>query len=219
MCGRSSRRSSKVRQFRSFAGKQAEAIRVSRVPKGVITDLPLNAESMLYLRKECFLDTLAALLERKEHSEVQDARVRALYWFADAHADRNTTMRFIKLWSCVECFFAIEDKDVTGANARGLATILTFAGFGLGKVEDYSKLKKRIKSLYDLRSRAVHRAEFDEVQPQDLEDFFPLDCLVDHLDDLAHGAWLSNSPSDQRSNSPPRCLIYERASAGANCRQ
>jgi len=133
--------------------------------------LPLNAEAVSYLRKECFLDRLAELLGLKERTEVQDAIVRALYWFADAHADPNTTMRFIKLWSCAECFFAITDQDVTEANARGIATILTFAGYGITTAGEYAKFKRRLKAFYDLRSRAVHRAQFGEVQLQDLEEF------------------------------------------------
>jgi hypothetical protein len=80
-------------------------------------------------------------------------------------------MRFIKLWSCAECFFAINDKDITEANARGIATILTCAGYSVWKAEDYPKLKRRLKQLYDLRSRAIHRAEFGAVQLQDLQDF------------------------------------------------
>lgn len=80
-------------------------------------------------------------------------------------------MRFIKLWSCAECFFAITDQDVTEANARGIATILTFAGYGIATAGDYAKFKRRLKALYDLRSRAVHRAQFGEVQLEDLEEF------------------------------------------------
>lgn len=34
-----------------------------------------------------------------------------------------------------------------------------------------SKFKRSLKALYDLRSRAVHRAQFGEVQLQDLEEF------------------------------------------------
>ena len=132
--------------------------------------LPLNAKLVAYLRKECFLDQLAELPVLIQKTELQVSIERALYWFADAHGDRNTTMRFIKLWSCAECFFAITDSDVTEANTRGMATILTFAGYGVWKVEDYPKLKRRLKELYDLRSRAVHRAEFDGVQLQDLGD-------------------------------------------------
>lgn len=132
--------------------------------------LPLNTDVVAYLRNECFLNQLTELAGLGQKTEIQDSIERALYWFADAHGDRDTTMRFIKLWSCAECFFAITDKNITEANARGMAAILTFAGYGIWKVEDYSKLKKRLKELYDLRSRAIHRAEFSGVQLQDLQD-------------------------------------------------
>jgi len=132
--------------------------------------LPLKAELIEYLRRECFLDQMAGLVAAKSKTQLQESIERALYWFADAHGDRNTTMRFIKLWSCAECFFAITGEDVTESNARGIAAILTFAGYGVGKVEDYAKLKRRLKQLYDLRSRAVHRAEFDGIELLDLQD-------------------------------------------------
>jgi hypothetical protein len=154
--------------------------------------LPLNSGSVSYLRKECFLDLLTNMLTLEKRSDLQDAITRALYWFADAHADRNTTMRFIKLWSCVECFFAITNEDVTQANVRGMATILTFAGYGIWTVEDYPKLKKRLKKLYDLRSRAIHRAEFDEVELDDLQDSLTLGCVDYCFHDCSDGSRLQN---------------------------
>jgi hypothetical protein len=134
-------------------------------------DLPLNAESVAYLRRVCFLDWIVALLGEGERTEVQDAIVRALYWFGDAHGDRNPVMRFIKLWTCVECFFAIEDAEITEANARGIAALLTFTGYGIVEPKDYLKFKRRLKALYGLRSKAIHRAEFDLVENADLEEF------------------------------------------------
>jgi hypothetical protein len=133
--------------------------------------LPLSAESISYLRRVCFLDRIMALLQEEQRTEVQDAIVRALYWFGDAHSDLNPVMRFIKLWTCVECFFAIEETEITEANARGIATLLTFAGFGIVEPKDYLKFKRRLKSLYKLRSRAIHRAEFNLVENADLEAF------------------------------------------------
>jgi hypothetical protein len=131
----------------------------------------LGTELVTYLRKDCFLDQLIALLDQEQRTEIQDAIVRSLYWFGDAHGDKNPTMRFIKLWSCVECFFAIDQIDITEANARGIATILTFAGYRILDPKDYSKFKRRLKLLYDLRSRAIHRAEFGLVENSDLEEF------------------------------------------------
>ena len=107
--------------------------------------LPLNTDVVAYLRNQCFLNRLTELAGLGQKTELQDSIERALYWFADAHGDRDTTMRFIKLWSCAECFFAITDKNIPEANARGMASLLTFAGYGIWKVEDYSKLKKRLK--------------------------------------------------------------------------
>ena len=132
--------------------------------------LPLKTELIEYLRKECFLDQMSSLMESTPKSEVEESIERALYWFADAHGDRNTTMRFVKLWSCAECFFAINEEEITEANARGIASVLTAAGYGVSKAEEYRKLKSRLKELYDLRSRAVHRAEFDGVELRDLQD-------------------------------------------------
>jgi hypothetical protein len=134
-------------------------------------NLPLNAESITYLRRVCFLDRITALLDEVQRTEVQNAIVRAVYWFGDAHGDRNPVMRFIKLWTCVECFFAIDDTEITEANARGIATLLTFVGYGIIEPKDYLKFKRRLKSLYELRSRAIHRAEFDLVENADLEEF------------------------------------------------
>jgi hypothetical protein len=134
-------------------------------------DLPVNAESVAYLRRVCFLDQIIALFELEQRTEIQDAIVRSLYWFGDAHGDRNPIMRFIKLWTCVECFFAIDETEITEANARGISALLTFAGYGIVEPKDYLKFKRRLKSLYGLRSRAIHRAEFDLVENADLEEF------------------------------------------------
>jgi len=133
--------------------------------------LPLGSEQISYLRKECFLDRLADLLDQEHRTEIQDAIVRSLYWFGDAHGDRNPTMRFIKLWSCAECFFAVDKTDITEANARGIATTLTFAGYRILNPKDYPKFKRRLKSLYDLRSRAIHRAEYGLVGNSELGEF------------------------------------------------
>lgn len=48
---------------------------------------------------------------------------------------------------------------------------MTFAGYRILDPKDYPKFKRRLKSLYDLRSRAIHRAEFGLVENSDLEEF------------------------------------------------
>jgi hypothetical protein len=89
-------------------------------------DLAFKPEMIAHLNQHCFLTQLASLQERPDRSQVEDAIIRSLYWFADAYRDRNPTMQFIKLWSCVECFFAIDKEQITELNARGMAVMLTF---------------------------------------------------------------------------------------------
>jgi hypothetical protein len=133
-------------------------------------DLPLDAKSVGYLTQECFLKQRAGLPDLPKRSELQDAIVRSVYWFADAYRDRNLTMQFVKLWSCAECFFAIERDEITEANAMGIAAILTFAGYRVIDMKAYPGFKRRLKSLYGLRSEALHRAKFGHVEIQDLDE-------------------------------------------------
>ena len=147
------------------------------------------------MRKECFFDRLTELSGLKDRTELQDAIVRALYWFADAHADRNTTMHFIKFWSCAECFFAITDQNVTEANALGIAMILTFAGYGIATVGEYAKFKRRLKAPYDLRSRAVKRSSVKS-SCQELEEFSRPIAMAHRLDDGIDGERVSDSRRD-----------------------
>ena len=133
-------------------------------------DLPLSSESVAHLTKVCFLKQLASLPDLQDRSEIQNAIIRSIYWFADAYGDRNPTMQFVKLWSCAECFFAIDKEGVTDLNAKGFAAILTFAGFRIIDVKDYPDFKRRIKNLYGSRSEAIHRASFGHIQTSDLDD-------------------------------------------------
>lgn len=133
-------------------------------------DLTLDSTSVAYLTNACFLKQLASLPDREDRTDLQDAIIRSVYWFADAYRDPNKTMKFIKLWSCAECFFAIDKEEVTELNAKGLAAVLTFAGFNISNVKEYAGFKNRIKRLYGLRSEAIHQASFGNIQTTDLND-------------------------------------------------
>lgn len=133
-------------------------------------DLTLDSKSVVDLIGHCFLKELAALPDQSDRSELQDAIVRSIYWFADAYKDSNPTMEFIRLWSCAECFFAIDEEGVTDDNARGFAAVLAFAGFRIVELQDYPGFKRRVKRLYDLRSKAIHRGFFGHIETSDLDD-------------------------------------------------
>jgi hypothetical protein len=50
----------------------------------------------------------------------------------------------------------------------GIASILVFSGFQIVEFKDFGTVKKRLKTLYDLRSRALHRAEYDQITANDI---------------------------------------------------
>lgn len=133
-------------------------------------DLPIDAASIQYLRKECFLDELAALPDRDQRTELQDAIVRSLYWLADAHGDRNPPMQFVKLWSCLECFFTVGHDNITEANATGIAAVLAFGGSRIVEPADYAAAKRRVRQLYKMRSKAVHSARFEHIATADVDE-------------------------------------------------
>lgn len=133
--------------------------------------LIFNDSSFAYLRDQCFLSRFSAIFEKRQRSEIEDSVIRALYWFGDAQSDRNITMRFIKLWSCVECFFSIRKEDITQLVTKGMATVLTFAGYHLFEVDHYARFKRDLRRYYDLRSRCLHRGEYGVVSNEQLADF------------------------------------------------
>jgi len=133
-------------------------------------NLPFNAESVAYLFDTCFLERLSTLPDKENRSELEDAILRAIYWFAEAYRDHHPTMQFVKLWTCAECFFAIDNEQITELNAKGITTILVFAGFGVVESEEYSEFKRNLKRLYGLRSKAIHRAEFSHIDLKDLDE-------------------------------------------------
>lgn len=137
---------------------------------GLEQDLPITAESIAYLSKSCFLEQLASVPDIQDRSELQDAIVRSIYWFAESYKDRTPIMQFVKLWTCMECFFAIDRIQITELNAAGISAILAFAGFGIIDPKDYPDFKRRVKKMYALRSKAIHRAEFGHVKTEDLDD-------------------------------------------------
>lgn len=138
---------------------------------GVGQDLPIERKSVEYLTTTCFLQEMASLIDKTNRSELQNAIVRALYWMADAYSDRNPMMQFVKLWSCVECFFAITDEKITEANAKGIAAILVFGGYRVIAADKYADTKRRVKQLYKLRSTALHRGRFGHIDSTDIDEF------------------------------------------------
>lgn len=71
----------------------------------------------------------------------------------------------------MESFFSVGKVGITQLNASGIASMLTFAGYGIVPPEQYALFKKELIQHYDKRSKALHRAEFQHIEPSDLQEF------------------------------------------------
>lgn len=71
-------------------------------------NLRLDQDVLNYLRENCYLDELSTLIDQQPSTELEQAIVHAIYWLAEASRDKSALLKFIKLWTCAESFFAIE---------------------------------------------------------------------------------------------------------------
>lgn len=111
-----------------------------------------------------------ALFQAEARTPLVEAITRALYWYSDAHWEAVPVMKLVKYWSCVETFFSAEHKDIARSVSVGLTCVLVFGDFDFVPLADYAATKKRIVKLYDLRSRAMHRAAHRHVSKRDAAD-------------------------------------------------
>jgi hypothetical protein len=104
-----------------------------------------------------------SILESQSRSDIEEAVVRAIQWYSDAHRDEVPVMRLLKYWSCVEAFFSDTDRKISASVSIGLAAILTHGHVQAFPRADYHSVRRRIGKLYDQRSKATHRAIYDHV--------------------------------------------------------
>jgi hypothetical protein len=110
------------------------------------------------------------IVESKKRTELEDALLKAIYWFSDAHRDPVPVMKLVKYWSCVETFFSTDPAHITQSVSVGLACVLVYGGYEFVPESELLTMKRRIAKLYRLRSRAVHRAAYKHVSAKDLNE-------------------------------------------------
>ncbi|MCY1534058.1 Apea-like HEPN [compost metagenome] len=144
-------------------GKEKKALRVSWQTAG---GAPLGCTQayIVELRDQTdwFVPLVRTLL-KEEPTELESAMQRAAHWFHDAQSDPDIDMRFLKFWSCIECFFSVKQGETTRDIKDGLSAVLIHGGVRLATPEEWRGLRKEIDRLYDLRSKAVHDAKHGHI--------------------------------------------------------
>lgn len=108
------------------------------------------------------------LFQKENLSDIEDMICRSVYWYGDAHRDPVNVMQFIKYWSCIECLVGSDSDAITESLALGLVALLTFGSFPRMDKNDWESNISTTKRLYNLRSRAVHKASHNHVTEADV---------------------------------------------------
>lgn len=151
-------------------GDSEKSLTFTRYSKPV-QDLKIEPKILDRFVSECFFEKLANLIDKQKRNKLEETIVKSLFWIGEAQKDPSYASAWTKLWSCVECFFTIGEKEITERNARGISAILVFGGYSHKKYGDYEQLKKKIKNYYALRSKVVHRAEYTHIDEIQLAEF------------------------------------------------
>jgi len=134
-------------------------------------DLKLEADFLSKLTQFYFFAELGKLIEKQNRTEIEEAIVKSIYWIGEAQKDRTAVSAWVKLWTCVECFFTLDGEKISEANAKGISSLLVYGGYKIKQYSNYEEVKRKVKNYYALRSKALHRAEYSHVDIKQLEEF------------------------------------------------
>lgn len=130
--------------------------------------LRIDRETLSVLKDGGWFEQALSIIGRDAATPLEEALIRAIYWFSDAQRDSVTVMQFVKYWSCIETFFSLEKEKIVSSVSSGLATILVAGGFQFFPASEYQRIKRRISKLYDLRSNALHAGAHLHVSEKDV---------------------------------------------------
>lgn len=131
----------------------------------------IDKQILKNLKQKYFFDDFSRIINKKDRTELEESILKSVYWFGEAQKDRFRVSKWIKLWSCMECFFTIKHKGISEALSRGITSILVAGGYSHKEYFSYNDTKNKIKRFYNLRSKAIHRAEYNHIERIDLEEF------------------------------------------------
>lgn len=133
-------------------------------------DLKINQEHYAYWKEDFHFNELSSLLCKESKSELEEALIRSIYWLGEAQKDRSNASSWVKLWSCLECFFSLGEDEITESNARGISALILYGKYTHKKYRSYNELKAKVKKFYSYRSKVVHRAEYSHINFRNLEE-------------------------------------------------
>jgi len=133
-------------------------------------DLPINREFIRFIESN-FFHEIVTLINKESRNEIEEALLKSIFWIGEAQKDNVTSSSYVKLWYAVESIFSKNNEELTEKNAIGISSILIYGGYRHEDFDDYNEIKKRIIKYYKIRCKIAHRAEYQNVSKELLQEF------------------------------------------------
>ncbi len=140
--------------------------------KSTHQDYIIDQEVINGFKKNCFWDDLVSILIKKQKTELEESISNAIYWVGEAQNEWIPQIAYIKFWTAIEAltYNPLNNEKVTETIVKGVSTLLIYGGYHYYPVEEYWNLRKRLRKLYDKRSKIIHRGVLENIPYDDLRD-------------------------------------------------
>jgi len=132
--------------------------------------IPISKSALTKIHKEYHFGDLLEVLNLDVHTEIEDTIQSCLVWIGEGQNERNLDSSFIKYWTVLEAPFSIYEDNITERIARGITNLFANNKSRIIAEDKKESTYKRIKQLYKLRSKILHRGMREVVTLNDLYD-------------------------------------------------
>ncbi|CQR75011.1 hypothetical protein SOV_35150 [Sporomusa ovata DSM 2662] len=120
---------------------------------------------------ECyFLDSLGEIMKCNSRMEWEEAILTSIHWIGEAQHEWAADVALWKYWTAIESLIPPNKDEVTQSVLKGTAVLIVYTGYRFVSVTEFWSTYKRVKDLYDKRSRITHSGLSRQVMPDELRD-------------------------------------------------
>ncbi|MBW4514841.1 MAG: hypothetical protein KME11_06405 [Timaviella obliquedivisa GSE-PSE-MK23-08B] len=151
----------------AFSGNLSFHWNVTRKPS---QDFPVNQERLNEIKEKLYFDEIVRILNMNsnDRAQLEGCLLTAMYWSGEAQNEFDWDISFLKYWTALECIFSHKEKGVAGALARGISALAAFSDYQFITSDEIDVVYSSVKSLYDKRSKIVHRGLRNSVDEAEL---------------------------------------------------
>jgi Apea-like HEPN len=135
----------------SFSSQLGGSLNETRL--GPYVAFQLNKETISEMESQGFIHTLILDQLESKLNQVEIAYLQGIHWLSNAQIQVEPENKILSLVTCLETFFSSDKSNIANTVAESIALLLA------SDFDSRKKSKKRIKELYDVRSKISHGSE------------------------------------------------------------